>query len=363
MENQWKKLAALHHSISIENYTSNTEKQYAKDLSLKYTNNNLKPFYRAIQALERGCGYPKNNEFVDLYRICANQNNHRFLQIIENNLYMLDTVMSLRYVDNQIKLSWLNAKEISAIHVLFECLRQLITSRVITEENQSSVVCGLYQLLEISVEQFQYLITQYMLYRPENIPLMTKLIAQLPEKGWAALSKCISFHHFEETSLEFWDKCGQEQNWSAIYSRAYPLLDEWNSYIDQSIITGKFGRSLYNCVSNFLINILYYKFDSVHAYLYEFEKIISTSEKSMHCWYEESSQQAAVLFASLAQIQLFYFVWQKRKNEYAISFPNDFCYRTLFLISQYRFLWDTLLLESSDHQEIWKLKEWLEHQS
>lgn len=360
MENTWENLEALHFLLSIEKYNSNTEKQYAKDLSLTYSDKNWKPFYRAIQALERGCGYPSSNKFADLYRICAEQDSHRLLQIIENKPYMFDTVMSLRHVDDNMKLSWLNAKEISSIHVLFECLRQLITSGTIKEENHPPFISGLYQLLEKSIELFQYLISNHLLYRSENITLMTKVIALLPAKGWIALSNCISFYHSEQTNFEFWNQYGQNQDWSTIYSRAYPLLDAWNTYINQSIATRKFGRSLCNCVSNFLINILCYKFDSVQAYLCEFEKIIYTAEESMNFWYEESAQQSSVLFASLSQILLFYFVWQTRKTEYAISFPDNLRYRTLSLISQYRFFWDNPLLENADHQEIWKLKRWLE---
>ncbi len=360
MDTLWKALDSFHFHLSAEKSKNNTDKQYVKDLAIKQTDKNWGTFYQAIQALERGPGYPDNEKLIALCRRGSDQNDQRLISIIEEKPDLFDIVMFLRCVSHEKKIEWLNSKVLCNGPVLFECLRQELQHGELTEAQQSSVVCGLCQLLKYSTAQFQYLLNQFVIHFPKNIPIMAKLLPQLPESGWKALGGCVSFSELVPDHMSFWDQCGREQDWSSLYHNAIPLLDEWNTYIDQSIATGKWGQSLYNNISNVLINILVYQLDSLPAYMETLENAISAGEKAMMRWYERSIHQRGALFACLAQIELLHYVWNNNQENYAVPFPEDLRTRSLQIILQYRFFWDEPMLKDTIQKEVLQLKEWLE---
>lgn len=359
MEDKWKVLEALHIKPSAEETTCNTDKKYVEDLSVKHADNRWKDFYRAIQALERGCGYFIPEQLKPLVHKCAEEDNLQLLQTIEKKSGMLDAVMFLLCVDREIKMEWLKTNSFAAVSTLFECLRQELNNEVATMADENAVVVGLCKLAEASPEHFQYLLRGQLLYRPKTVSLLSKLLFQLSDKGWAALSNSISFSDAEFKHISFWDECGKDLDWSQVYSRAYPLLDAWNLYVDKSVMKGQFCETLYNGLSNYLINILFYRMETFETYVDAFEKAISFAEQTMNCWYEKNVQQQGALFACMAQIELLRVVWDYRKKDYLIAFPSNLSKRTLALINQYRFIWDAPIIEEKAKGEITNLKKWL----
>lgn len=360
MGNAWKVLEGLHIKPSAENVTRNTDKKYAENLAAKHQDERWKEFYQAIQALESGCGYPHSDQLSLLVEECTEHNHIQLLHIIEEKEEMLGTVMLLRYVNYETKLKWLGSNAFSTAPALFECIRQELDNNVITVEVQNALICGMCKLEESSPERFQYLLKRYLLYRPSTASLIEGLLPRLSDKGWAALSNSISFSDAEYKHMLFWDQCGKNLDWSQIYSRAYPLTDAWNAYIDRSVIKGSFGESSYNSISNYLVNVLYYQMESLETYVDAFEKAVSDCEHAMQCWYERSIQQRSALFACLAQIELLHIVWNYRQKGYSISFPDSLGKRVLLLLTQYRFFWDSPFLAEKAKSEVLQLKEWLE---
>ena len=359
MEDAWKVLKALHIKPSAENATRNADKKYAEDLAVKHQDEKWRAFYLAIQALESGCGYLHSDQLSLLVEECAECNHIQLLHIIEEKEEMLGTVILLHYVDHGTKLKWLTSNDISTVPVLFECIRQELDNDVGAAEVRNALICGMCKLEESSPERFQYLLSRYLLYRPNIVSLMEGLLPRLSDKGWTALSDSISFLDTEYKHMLFWDQCGKNLDWSQIYSSAYPLIGAWDAYINQSIANGKFGESLYNSISNYLINILYHQMESFETYVDMFEKAVSDCEEAMQHWYERSVQQRDSLLACLAQIELLRIVWVYRQETYSVSFPDNLCKRVLQFLSQFRFLWDNPLAEKSK-REILQLKEWLE---
>lgn len=360
MEDAWKVLEALHIKPYAEKATRNTDKKYAEDLAAKHQDERWRTFYQAIQALESGCGYPCSNQLSLLVEECTERNHIQLLHIIEGKDEMLSTVMLLHYVDRGTKLKWLASNDISTVPVLFECIRQELDNDVIAVEIQNALICGMCKLGQASPERFQYLLRRYLLYRPNTTSLIEGLLPRLSDKGWAALSDSISFSDTEYKHMLFWDQCGKNLDWSQICSRAHPLIDAWDAYINQSVVKGSFGESLYNSISNYLINVLYYQMESFETYADAFEKAVSDCEQAMQRWYERSIQQRGALFACLAQIELLRIIWNYRQKDYSVPFPDGLSKRVLLLLTQYRFFWDSPFLAEKAKREILQLKEWLE---
>lgn len=360
MDALWKALDSCHCQVSAEKSKNNTDKQYAKNLAIKQMDENWGTFYQAIQALEMGPGFPDDEKLIALCQRGSEQDDRRLLSMIEKKSDLFDIVILLRCVSHEKKIEWLNSKAFSNAPTLFECLRQEIQYGKLTETQQLSIACGLCQLLKYSTARFQYLLNRFVIHFQKNIPIMVKLLPQLPESGWTALAACISFAELTPDHMSFWDQCGRKQDWSSLYQNAIPLLNEWNTYVEQSISTGKWGQSLYNNISNVLINILVYQLDSFPAYMKTLGNAISATEKAMLCWYERSTHQRGALFGCLAQIELLHYVWINNQEDYTVPFPEDLRTRLLQIILQYRFFWDEPMLKDTIQTEVLRLKEWLE---
>lgn len=360
MDALWNALDSYHCQVSAEKSKNNTDKQYAKDLAIKQTDEDWGTFYQAIQALEMGPGFPDDEKLIALCQKGSEQDDRRLLSVIEKKSDLFDIVMLLRCVSHEKKIEWLNSKAFCSAPALCECLRQELQQGELTETQQSAVARGLCQLLQYSSMRFQYLLNRFVIHSPKNIPIMAKLLPQLPESGWTALAACVSFAELTPDHISFWDQCGREQDWSSLYHNAIPLLNEWNAYVEQSIMTGRWGQSLYNNISNVLINILVYQLDSFPAYIETLGNAISAVEKAMLRWYERSTHQRGALFACLAQIELLHYVWINNQEDYAVPFPKDFRARLLQIILQYRFFWDETMLKDTVQKEVLQLVKWLE---
>ena len=359
MEDLWKKLDAVQIRVSAERSPYQTDRQYAKDLALQHADGDWKRFYRAIQALERGCGYPLIGEdLVTLCKNCAEQDSQKLLDSIEGKPAMLDTVLLLRSVSHEVKRKWLTTQAISATPVLFELLRQVLAEGNKTEETRTAVAGGLCALLEASEERFQSLLQEEILYRPAEVPLMTELMAQLPEKGWAALSRCISFSDSDPRHQKFWDQCADAQDWSALFQRARPFADAWNAYIMDGMKTGQFRQSLSASTTGLLTWILREQLRAPSDYIAALDAWVSAGETAMRRWFERESQQRGALVACLSQLELLRLVGLSRQP--VVQLPEALRSRARALIVQHRFLWDNPLFRNGIQREVAQLQAWLE---
>lgn len=359
MEDLWKKLDAVQIQVSAERSPCQTDRQYAEDLALQHADGDWKRFYRAIQALERGCGYPLIGEdLVTLCKKCAEQDSQKLLNSIEKKSAMLDTVLLLRSVSRAAKQKWLTTQAVSATPVLFEILRQILAEGTGTEETRSAVADGLCALLEASEERFQSLLQEEILYRPAEIPLMTELMAQLPEKGWAALGRCVSFSDPDPRHRKFWDQCADAQDWPALFQQARPFADAWKAYIADGMEAGQFGQSLSAGTTGLLTWILREQLRAPSDYIAALDAWVSAGETAMRRWFERESQQRGALVACLSQLELLRLVGLSRQP--AVQVPEALRSRARTLIVQHRFLWDNPLFRNGIQREVARLQAWLE---
>ena len=357
MEDKWKRLEQLRIKFSPEKAKSKTDRKYMEDLEAKREDGQWKNFYRAIQALEKGCGYSENKKVEILIKECVEQDRFRLLQIIEDK-EMFEIVMLLRYVDDEIKFMWLKGKSFSSVSVLFECLRQVMKSDISVSVNQDAIVCGLCELSELSTEHFRYFLQRFLLYRNKTVFIMEKLLGKLSINGWRILSNSISFSDVAAEKRLFWDTCGRDLDWSEICNRAYPFIDSWEMYIEECVEKGTSTGALYNALSNYLGKILLYQIKDFHDYTEKFQRAVVLSERAMLRWYGNIVQQRSAILACLAQIELLHIIWISRQEGYAESFPEDLRKRALAFMLQSRFLWDK---EKCTISEIQELKRWLEN--
>lgn len=359
MEEMWAKLVALHITINPEGSKRNSDKEYAKTLMATRENEEWHLFYQALDALERGCGYPDCSEWETLCQNCVSQDSRRVLQIIEQKQGMLEMVILLHCVPRVDRFKWIDDALFSGTDTLFEILRQFLSEVVLENHEQVVIVAGLCQLLNLDSNRFRYLFQHYLLNNQRQISIVTKLMAGLSKEGWKAVSKSVSFNSLDSEKLAFWDQCGRQQDWKTIYCFAEPLTRAWTSFISVSIADKKFGMSLYNNLSNIIINILLFELNSYKQFFDMLNKYVCEAETAMYRWYEGECQQRGVLLACMSVVEHLRFVWINNKKIYKRSFPDNLRSRILCLMKEFRFLWDTPTLQKTK-KEMSSLQVWIE---
>lgn len=362
MDDIWKALSSIHVQINPDKSRLNTDKNYAKDLMADQASGNWKKFYQAIDALEQGCGYPPFPELLEICKKAALQDNQRLLRIAEQKPSMLEMVYIFLCVDQVVKLAWVGSDAFSKSLALFECLRQSLCNRNEVEgKNACIIASGLCKLSVQEPEQFRYLLTHFILYQDNYITLTTELLLQLSRESWTSLSNCISFADVDFRRMSFWDRCAESQDWDAISSRAQPLVSAWSNFIQKSIVSGIFGFSLYNDVSNILITLMCYHLNTLDGFKSVLENTLDVCEKAMYRWYENEAKQRGAFLACMSQIEHLRYVWINNEKKYSMPFPNELHNKILSLISEWRFLWDNPLFRDKAQKEMDQLRIWLQN--
>ena len=356
MDELWRALRSVHVKTNPDASRRRTDRNYAKDLQILQAEDRWRAFYRAIDALERGCGYRPFPELEALCKRAIPCDERQFLQILADEPAMMDIVMILRCADSRTMLRWIETEMISNVNVLFECLREIFRSGPLPEEAQNAAAKGLLQLCALSPERFQYMLQTGPLFRDEWVGTVRAVLPHLTEAGWSGLSGCISFEGMNGRHFRFWSECALNQDWSAVGRRAEPLLQAWYKDLERAAAEGRVWESLYNEASNLLIGALLSRMDTPGDCERAMEGIIVRTEEAMFQWYERSLQQSGTLLAGLSQLEHLRFV---RLNLGEDAPPSAaLCRRALKLISRWRHLW----FSPSDKgicEGIGRLEEWL----
>lgn len=339
MDEIWKALCSVHIKANPNASRRRTDQNYAKDLQISQAEDRWRTFYRAIDALELGCGYQPFPELEALCKKALAYDEWKFLQILADEPAMMDIVVILRCVDNRTMLHWIEAGMLSNVNVLFECLRVILRDGSLPEEAQNTVAEGLLRLCDISPERFQYILRTGVLFRNGGIGIVRALVPRLTVEGWSRLSACVTFEGMDERHFRFWNACAQGQDWQAIGIRTEPILRAWNRALERSVADRAVWKSLYNEVSNLLIGILLNQVGTPGSCEQAMEQIAAQTEDDMYRWYEGALQQRSTLLAGLSQLEHLRFVWLNFE-EGAPAPSAELCQRVLNLISQWKYLWD-----------------------
>lgn len=357
MDELWKALRSVHCTTTPEASRRRTDQNYAKDLQASQVEDHWRTFYQAVDALEQGCGYPPFPKLEELCKKAIACDEGEFLRILGEKPSMMDIVVILLHVDSETMLHWMETGMISNVNVLFECLRRIPQGGPLPEQAETAAAKGLLQLCAFSPERFQYLLQISVLFREGCVGTVRAMLPRLTEEGWSRLSACVTFADMGEKHFRFWDQCASGQDWQVIGPRAEPLLRAWHRALEKAAAEGTAWSSLYNEVSNLLINILLNRMDTPGVCEQAIEEVIVQAETAMYQWYENSLQQRAALLATLSQLEHLRFVWLNLR-ETTPPLSAALCRRALGLIEQRRYLWDS----PSDRgicQEIERLREWL----
>jgi len=338
MDELWKALEFVRISTNPDASYRKTDQNYAADLQARQADGQWENFYRAIDALENGCGCQYSKELDLLCRKGAQQDNQRLLKIVEAKPNMIEIVIMLSYVDSDIRLHWIEAAMISNVNVLFECLRKMLQQRRMTEREQNAAAQGLLQLCALSSDRFQYLLRIYVFFRNDCIPVMRAILPRLTEDGWSALGSCVSFDGIDEKRFCFWSQCVPGQDWQSIGSRAVPFLRKWYGALEVNAEKGRVFPSLYNDASNLLIDILLSRLNTPERYIQILEQVVTRTEQAMDRWYENALQQSGTLLAGFSLLAHLRLVWLNQQSP-AVSLPNELCQRALRLIKRRQYLW------------------------
>ncbi len=324
--------------MTLEENANMMDQKYATDLAIKHSEGQWQTFYRAIAALEHGCGHLDMSPLSAICKQCAEEDAYRLLQVIEKKEQIYDMVAMLLCVDHNVKMEWLRTNAFSTIPGLFECLRQVLVQGKLIEEDHFPIAHGLCNLLEQSLERFQYLFNSQLDFKAAYTGVLSTMLSQLSEKGWQEYCKYISFQQTGISHFDFWMQWGQFQKWDKLYQKAYPLVKAWNEYIHKFVAQQAencyFGDSLYNVYSNGLIQILCYQLDSVTEYTDAISQAVDICELAMQRWYNSSSCMCQTFLACLSQIALLHYVWLNKQREYAAPFPEKTRLRLLHLMIQ-----------------------------
>lgn len=183
MDEIWKALRFVHVRTNPNASQRRTDQNYARDLQITQDENRWQTFYRAIDALECGCGYHPVPMLEELCQKALACDEGQFLRILAEEPAMFDIVMILRYVDSGTMLRWIEAGMLSNTNVLFECLRVILRDGPLPEETQKTVAKGLLCLCDISSEHFQYILQIWVLFRNNCVGIVRVLLSRLTEEG------------------------------------------------------------------------------------------------------------------------------------------------------------------------------------
>lgn len=357
MDELWKALRSVHVRTNPDASQRRTDQNYARDLQITQAENRWRTFYRAIDALERGCGY---QPFLGLKPLCEKAlacDEGQFLRILADEPAMMDIVIILRCVDSGTMLHWIEAGMLSNVNVLFECLRVILQDGALPEEMQNTAAEGLLQLCDLSPERFQYILCTRALFRNGYIGIVHAMFPRLTEEGWFRLSACVTFEEMDEKKFRFWSACAQDQDWKAIGPRADPLLRAWYGALERISADGAVWKSLYNEVSNLLIGILLNRKDTSDDCEQVMERITTQTEDAMYRWHESSLQQSSALLTGLSQLEHLRFVFLNFGEDASVP-SAELCRRILELISRWRHLWDSSF-NGRICEEVGQLEMWL----
>lgn len=357
MDELWKALRSIHITTNPGASRRRTDQNYAKDLQAGQAEDCWRIFYRAINALEQGCGY---QPFLKLGELCQKAivcDEGKFLRILGEKPSMMDIVVILLHVDREIMLHWIEAEMISNTNVLFECLRKIFQGGPLPEQAGNTAAKGLLQLCGLSPERFEYLLQTGVLFRNDYVEVVRTILPGLTEEGWSRLSACAAFVGMNGERFSFWNKYAAGQDWQAIGPRAEPLLRAWRRALEKAAAEGTAWSTLYNEVSNLLIGILLNQTGSPSICEQAMEDIIAQAGAVMYQWYESSLRQRGALLASLSRLEHLRFVWLNFKEDTPPP-PAVLCQKALVLIARRRYLWDSPSNQDVC-QEIERLSAWL----
>lgn len=355
MDELWEALRSVHVTTDPEASRRKTDQNYAVDLQASQAEGHWQTFYRAVGALERGCGYQPIPGLDTLCKKAVESDAEQFLQILAEEPAMMDIVVILRCVDREAMLHWIEAEMISNVNVLYECLREIFQGGPLPEQAENTAAKGLLQLCGLSPERFQYLLQTGVLFRCDWVEVVRAMLPALTEEGWARLSACAALVGMNERHFQFWSRCADGQDWQTIGPRAEPLLRAWHDALKKATAEGTAWTSLYNEASNLLIGTLLHQIGTPGACERAMKAIIDQTEAAMYQWYESALQQRGTLLAALSQLEHLRFVWL---NLGGCAPSAPLCRRALGLIVRWRYLWD---LPSAPEvcREIDQLREWL----
>lgn len=339
MDELWKALRSIHVTTNPEASRRRTDQNYAMDLQAGQAEDRWRRFYRAVDALEQGCGYQPFPKLDTLCKKAIACDERQFLRILAEEPSMLDIVVILLCVDRETMLHWIEAEMIFNVNVLFECLRRIFQDGPLPERAENTAARGLLRLYGFSPERFQYFLQTSVLFREDNIGVVRAMLPRLTKEGWSRLSACITFARMDDKHLSFWNDCASGQDWQTIGFRAEPLLRAWRQALEKSAAGGAAWNSLYNEASNMLIGILLHQINTPGACERAMENIAAQTETAMYRWYESSLRQKGVLLAALSQLEHLRLVWLRLGKD-PLSPSAALCLRILALVERWRYLWD-----------------------
>jgi hypothetical protein len=356
---KWDLLGYIEVTVDESKSTRQTDKYYATILAGKGTGQSFHEFYNALNALERGCGYPNCEEIRKICQECITEDAARFLRIVETKNSKLTIVILLLYADLRKKIEWVNLSLFNNDFSLFETLRQLLNCSCLSKSECSIVASGLCQLVQMSKHYFQYLYERYLMCRPTQAQVMSEMFRMLPKDGWEVIGACSKFHYFDLSNALYWDECAKNQSWSALSVNAEPFIKAWLEYSNNTVNRIKSRNSLYNDYSVFIINILGTWFNSKVEVVEVLLKTLNDAEHNMLEWYESEHEQKCVLLSYLSIIEHIRRALMISHISHELVFSDSSKERILSLLEQTSHLWRRGGAFNAIESDIEKMKSWI----
>lgn len=342
MNNLWEQLACMQVKVHSASITDESMKARLEDLNRARIHDAPKNFYAAVDSVELGCGFTRNNDGLTVAcQQAVHEDSDRLLRVLLSRERRLDVLSVLQRLPTGLKLCWVRDQKLSSPAVNYECIRQLLQAGLEGRQAQEIMAKGLADLAESDGAAFSVLLGRFFLYsHTRNVGLFVSLMKKLTETGWASLGKAFPWD-YNPAVFAFLNECSQRLSWEAVARNASTFLEAWFSHLDACLKSRKFGQRLICSGSNLLVPIIHITFASSEAFQAHWEEALVTCESLMYEWYESIMQQRAVLLVCLCKLYHFCYAWIDQ--EQSTFLPEHLRQRTQLLIMSWRFLWDNPL--------------------